>query len=285
MEIIQAPGVGRWYPSQTDSLRSLIKGYYDSVTLPEELNAIEPVAGIAPHAGYMYCGEGNAYAYKVLSGKKIRRIIVIGPSHYRYLHGAFVPTASGYHSPLGDLKIDIQACLDLAHHPLISADSRPFTQEHSVDNQIPFLQFIQPQGFLLLPLIVGELSLSDAKVLAELLKPYLDSSDFIAVSSDFTHYGANFQYQPFPNDGRVRQNLEKLDRGVIEPILAVDAKLFDAYIVKTGATVCGRHPINLVLSLLADMSVKSQLLHYYCSGDREKDYSLSVSYASVLFYK
>lgn len=58
---------------------------------------IQPVgdlkALICPHAGYEFSGPVAAYACKLLAGRSFDTVVVMGPSHYAYLHSASLPDA------------------------------------------------------------------------------------------------------------------------------------------------------------------------------------------------
>jgi hypothetical protein len=104
------------------------------------------------------------------------------------------------------------------------------------------------------------------------------------ISSDFTHYGENFDYVPFRKD--VPKALEDLDRGAIDRILKLDTAGFQEYVERTGATICGRLPIALLLAGLERTGGKCQcqLIEYTNSGRQTRDYDHCVSYASIAVF-
>ncbi len=285
-KIFKAPGAGRWYPSFVNQLENAISIYLSKVKIDSEFKNKKLVAAISPHAGYQFSGLGNAYSYKLLEGKKYKRIFVIGPSHYIYVNKACLLDASIYNTPLGDIKIDTQICNELSKNPNFKFEFEAFQYEHSTDNQIPFIQYVLGnEDIKIIPIIVGEIDLKAAQAIADEIRKYIDDNTFVAISSDFTHYGMNFNYLPFPINDKTRKNLEKLDMGAVEFIKNFDAEGFDDYITKTGATICGRNPIKILLYLFNNKEYDAKLLHYYTSGDENNDYSLSVSYVSLGIFK
>ena len=55
-------------------------------------------------------------------------------------------------------------------------------------------------------------------------------------------------------------------------------------IEETGATICGKHPIAVLIELCKLLGAsKGRLLKYYTSGDILGDYSNAVGYASIVF--
>jgi hypothetical protein len=102
------------------------------------------------------------------------------------------------------------------------------------------------------------------------------------MSSDFTHYGRRFDYEPFPatSADEVRARLEQLDSAAIEPILSGDAEAFRSFLARTGDTVCGRVPLAAFLATLG-RGARGCLLAYGTSLDVTGDFEHSVSYASI----
>ena len=100
-------------------------------------------------------------------------------------------------------------------------------------------------------------------------------------SSDFTHYGPNYDYVPF--DQNIPDGLKKLDMGAYDYIAKLDSAGFGQYCDKTGATICGRVPIAILLSMLPS-GTKPELLKYTTSGELTGDFTNSVSYFSVAFH-
>ena len=87
----------------------------------------------------------------------------------------------------------------------------------------------------------------------------------LVISSDFTHYGASYQYLPFSEN--VKEKMYGLDRGAIDLILKKESVKFLDYCDRTGATICGQFPIALGLEILKKKDCKGRLLKYYTSAD------------------
>jgi AmmeMemoRadiSam system protein A len=117
--------------------------------------------------------------------------------------------------------------------------------------------------------------------MAAVLLPYWNDSTIVVASSDFTHYGAGFGYAPFRKD--IPENLAKLDGGAVDRIEAIDPEGFESYVSKTGATICGRKPIALLLAMAREKGYTAKKLAYTTSGEMTGDYSTSVSYVSIAF--
>jgi len=112
------------------------------------------------------------------------------------------------------------------------------------------------------------------------LEPLMDSETLVVVSSDFTHYGPGFGYVPFRD--LVPERIRQLDMGAVERILEFDREGLGRYVAETGATICGRVAIDVLLGMLGP-GTRAELVAYDTSGRMTGDWSHSVSYASISF--
>lgn len=268
---------GSWYPGDAKELKKVINGYLENADVADNTGSV--YALIAPHAGYRYSGKAAAYAYKTLRGKNISRVIILAPTHYSSFRGASILDVEYYETPLGKLKLDSELCAKLFKNDLFFTNRSAHQREHSLEIQLPFLQCVLGE-FSIVPIVIGQLRKGDYSVIADAVKSCLDSETLIVVSSDFTHYGANFGYVPFRSD--IKNNLAKLDGGAIDLIVKKDKTGFADYIAETGATICGREPIKILLEMLPSNVLGKELI-YYTSGDLTGDYSSCVSYTSIIF--
>jgi AmmeMemoRadiSam system protein B/AmmeMemoRadiSam system protein A len=272
---------GSWYPSDPVRLGQMLDGFFKDAVRPDNSG---PVRGIiAPHAGFDYSGRCAARAYRSLSpAQGIRRIILMGASHRYGFTGARIADYSAFATPLGTIPVDTEIIRALSGKRLFSSDRDTMRFEHSLENQLPFLQkALGSSGYKIVPIVFGSLKKEDFAALAGIIAPYIDEHTLVVASSDLTHYGENFSYTPFRSN--LQDNLTKLDRGFIEPILHLDFERYFAYREKTGITVCGFVPIGILIRLLEKRGTRCLLADYYKSGDLNGDYSTSVSYASLVF--
>ena len=273
----KSPIAGSWYPGDKKQLQQQIEDYLAKAKPPTLGGRI--CALISPHAGIQWSGQAAACGYKLLKGQKIKRVIVLGPSHYSGFRGLATSAEEYYETPLGKIKVDKEISEALYKIALFQGPRNAELQEHSLEMQLPFLQVVIGE-FLLVPLVVGELSITDYAEAARVLSPYLDANTIVVASSDFTHYGYRFDYLPFKENPR--DNLKKLDEGAAKKIIAKDFQGFLNYVDTTGATICGTRPIGIVMKMLP-AKAQGTLLDYYTSGDLTGDFSSSVSYASIAF--
>jgi len=272
---------GPWYPSDPQRLSQMLDGFFKAVPQPEKA---APVRGIiAPHAGFEYSGRCAARAYRSLSPSAgIKRIILLGPSHHFNFYGACVSDFSAFATPLGQLVVDTEICRSLSRQSFFKNDNAVMQNEHSLENQLPFLQkMLGNANFKIVPILFGALRKNDFAVMAKTIAPFIDNQTLIVASSDLTHYGENFSYTPFKGD--IKKQLTLLDTGFIETIQKLDFEKFYRYHEKTGITACGFVPIGVMIRLFEKQNISCALTDYYKSGDLNNDYSSCVSYASLVF--
>jgi len=277
-QVHQATGAGAWYPAGREALAAAVDQYLREK--PDKLPDGSPVAVIVPHAGYRFSGACAGAAFSAVKGRRYDRVIVLGISHYAPLTGAAVLGADAYETPLGRIAIDTDACRTLLKHKLFAENPAAFAREHSVENELPFLQRALAGEFKLVPILVGQISPQEAREIAGQLKPLTAGRTLIVVSSDFTHHGKAYGYVRFTAD--LPANLKKLAMEAAEAILSLDDRRFRRHLEDTGDTICGRNAISVLLNILPP-GTKGAVARYYTSGDLLGDYTNSVSYLSIVF--
>ncbi len=270
---------GRWYPANARELELQVDSLIESSAAP----AVDrpPAAIIAPHAGFIYSGSVAASAFRLLRNERLATVILIGPSHYAAFDGAALPAASSYATPLGEVPLATELVRQLAERPEMRIDDRPFSSEHSLEAEIPFLQRMLQPGWRLLPVLIGAVGSGESlRNVARALRPLWGQETLVVVSSDFTHYGRSFDYVPF--EDRIAEQLETLDMEAVRLILAGDGEGFAAYLSRTGATICGQAAIRVLLSI-SPRPTEASMVAYDTSGRLTGNWEHSVSYASLVF--
>ena len=280
-QVHRSPMAGRWFPSDSAELR---KSLEKAVQAADQRAAGAPgrtdlLALIVPHAGIQYSGIVGASAYRTLG--KSKNIIVLGFSHSHAVDGIVAPAITAFETPLGQVQVNREVLRELGFRMVPEGE----VCDHSLENQLPFLQFIAPQA-LLVPLYVGELTAEERTAAARKIAGRIQKGDLVIASSDFTHYGKEYGYVPFANDAKVAERLSSQAKEAFEEIGSTEVKAFDAYLQRTGDTICGRDPIRLLMETLAqlDRNVYPELVDYMTSGEITRDYSASVGYAALAFY-
>ena len=185
---VRPPAVaGTFYPSDRARLTSAVESFLRGASAGR---TAEPLRGvIVPHAGYRYSGSIAASAYSLLRAgmPAIERLVLVGPAHFVRLHGAAVPAAAGWRTPLGLVRIDhdlVRRARSLRAH----VDDEPHASEHALEVQLPFLQVMLGNDVPILPVAVG---VADATWVADLLRALVEPGVLLVVSTDLSHYHAD----------------------------------------------------------------------------------------------
>ncbi|MEK9658268.1 MAG: AmmeMemoRadiSam system protein B [bacterium] len=273
-------GTQGWYPANDTELRSLLQEALDahSVIPSPSIKAL-----ICPHAGYRYCADVFAAAMACIQTGAYSQVVIIGPSHYVPLRDQAVLCGySGIQTPLGTVAIDHRFDSQLCKAPYFKVDDAVHAPEHSIQMMLPFLQVCLPD-VPIVPIVIGDLRPDVARSIATTLRTVIDPKTLLMISSDFTHYGESFGYQPFLDleGAALKEAIHAVDMGAIDPIVGNDLAAYSQYIFDTTTTICGRFAIQILLSLCKDSPTDLRLCDYQLSGDHTGDYSHSVSYASL----
>lgn len=248
--------------------------------LPSKIKKGFLKAIISPHAGYAYSGMCASHGYKAIAESETADIyLFLGNDHYG--EGSSI-SLDDWKTPLGTVRTDKEFAKELSEKTGIFAGEDVQASEHSIEVQLPFLQCALGKDIektkIVCVMISGDINLIKfSKKLKEIIEKTKKRITLI-VSSDFTHYGRGYGYAPFGID---EEKLESLDKKAIELILAKDAKGFTDFIQKTKDTICGYHPILVLLNILGNE--KGTLLKYYRSSAVSGDITNSVSYATITF--
>lgn len=256
---------GQFYPSDENELRSNIGEF---IAEREE----KPVKGaIVPHAGYMFSGRTAAQVYANLP--KAETYIFIGPNHAG-IGSAIAASNQNWRTPLGSVRVDEQFVDELPRR-IIDFDEYAHTYEHSIEVQLPFLQFLF-EDFKIVPICMGlQDEITAEETSSELLEAISRTKrDVIVIaSSDFTHY------EP---DATARE----VDHHVIQAILNLDIDGFYRILREKNASVCGYGPIAVMMHVMDESGVRNtELVDYKTSGDIIGDRSRVVGYAGIIFYE
>jgi len=251
---------------------------------------IQIIGGIAPHAGYSYSGSCAAWLYKEIAENKpqVGTVILIGTNHTGF--GGTITTTTHFSTwltPLGRVEVDLELINYLKkEYRDLDDDALAHMREHSLEVQLPFLQFIYSETFKIVPIVVKSLDYRQAEEFARALKnaiTLLGRDTVIIASSDFTHHGSIYGYVLFTSN--ISSNVKKLDMEFINAILELDTKKFLSLIRKYDATVCGAGAIAIAMEYAKLFGGKVKLLRYYNSAEVTGDEDIVVGYASILFYK
>lgn len=261
MPLARPPAVaGTFYPARPAELAATVDRLLDAAgDAPPQ----RPKALIVPHAGYIYSGPTAARAYAALRPwrRQIRRVVLLGPTHRVPVDGLALPECEAFATPLGDVRLDLDAMADLADLPQVGRSEDAHAWEHSLEVHLPFLQRVL-DDFTLVPLAVGQ---ATPEAVAEVLERLWDGDQtLIVVSSDLSHY------LPYAK-------AQQVDRETCGHILKLAADL-------RPERACGAFPANGLLQAARHHGLRPQLIQLCNSGDTAGDKERVVGYAAFAFH-
>ncbi|BAB67160.1 AmmeMemoRadiSam system protein B [Sulfurisphaera tokodaii] len=282
--MIRLPAVaGAFYEGEEDKLKKQIEWSFLHPLGPGKIPQVPPQKSkrnnlffIVPHAGYMYSGPVAAHAYYYLASEGIPdTVIILGPNHTGL--GSYVSLwpKGKWKTPLGEIEIDEQIAMDLVRESeVIDIDEKAHLYEHSIEVQVPFLQYFFDSKTKIVPIVImmqtPEISEYLAEGISKIMQKYKDKDIVVIASSDMNHYEPH------------EKTIEK-DNMAIEKILSLDYKGLFNVVEEKDVTACGFGPMMTVLMLAKKFNKKPYVLKHATSGDTSGDKSSVVGYLSVRF--
>jgi hypothetical protein len=260
MSVVRPPAVaGTFYPEDEAVLTETLRRLLGSARLTASCGPA-PKAIVVPHAGYLYSGPVAASAYaRVATAKgRVRRVVVLGPAHTVELESIAASSADAFSTPLGALEVDSASRDAVMEDGLVSVSDLAHAAEHSLEVQLPFVQFVLGP-VKVLPLVVGAVSTS---AVAELLERVWGGPEtLVVVSTDLSHYH---------DVGTAR----RLDRRTAEAIVARSPER-----VAPG-DACGFYALRGLLEVAAKRHMELELLDLRTSADTAGDPTRVVGYGA-----
>jgi len=265
--VVRRPVVaGQFYPAQASRLSEMISGMVDATAEKEEVIGL-----ISPHAGYPYSGP---VAAAVISRVKFKdTFVILGPNHTGMGKTLSIMTGGSWKTPLGSIDIDTElAGQILATSKYLEDDDKAHQYEHSIEVQIPFLQYFK-KDFRIVPITFSYHSPAAYKEvgreIAQAVKD-LERDVVIIASSDMTHY------EP-------QESAEQKDSKAIEAILDLNENELLRRVDEFGISMCGYAPTVALITAAKELgATRAELVRYQTSGDITGDYAAVVGYAGII---
>jgi hypothetical protein len=263
---IRPPAVaGLFYPGEPDELRRTVQSCLAAgrQRCAESPSSPPPKALIAPHAGFVYSGPvaGSAYALLEPLRQRIRRVVLLGPSHRVAFRGLALSSADAYRTPLGDVPLDRTAAEALADLPQVRVLDAAHAEEHSLEVQLPFLQETL-DTFTLLPIVAGEATPQEVAQVIESV--WGGDETLIVVSSDLSHY----------QDYATARSLDQVTSTAIVALCPEDMD---------EQSACGRVPVRGLLVAARRRGLAARALDLRSSGDTAGPRDRVVGYGAYAF--
>ena len=273
---------GTFYPGTSSSLRSEIERCFLHEFGPGKIPKVRKdsigsiKALVSPHAGYSYSGPVAAHSYYALASEGTpESVIILGPNHTGMGSGVSIMTEGKWLTPLGELSIDTEIAESICKtSSIIDVDEKAHLNEHSIEVQLPFLQYLYDESVSFVPICMMmqdlETSVDLGNAIAESIH---ERKALVLASSDMTHF----------EGGKIA---EVKDREAIDAILKLDEAELFRVIESKMISMCGYGPVISAISCGKKLGAKkAKLLSYKTSGDMTGDHSSVVGYASLIFCK
>ncbi len=280
---VRRPAVaGSWYAATPDGLKAQIEGCFTHKLGPGkpatvvERGSRSLVGLVCPHAGYIYSGPVAAHAYHKLAAEgKPDVIVIFGPNHTGIGSALALMSEGVWRTPLGDVEIDVQTADQILHESrLIDVDDVSHAREHSIELQLPFLQYLYGSTFNFVPISFLMQDLESSREVGQAVAKALSGKDALVIAStDMTHH------EP-------QKSAEKKDKIAIDAAIKMDEKQYYSAVESYGISTCGYGPtVAAIVAANALGARKAKLLCYKTSGDITGDFSAVVGYVSIAFSK
>lgn len=268
---MRVPAVaGTFYPSDPVSLRSQISQCFREG--PGEPGAVAGgrriAAVVSPHAGYGFSGRCAAYSFKALAEDgRPEAYVVVGPDHYGVPYES-VMCSDGYMTPLG--RCDVHPDIARRLREMIPDDCRAHFREHSVEVEIPFIQYIDPAAKVI-PVIMGRQNRQSAERLADAIRAACAGHDVAVVaSSDLVHYVP----KPYADE---------MDARFMGAVASGDVSAVYETVEGENLSVCGYGPVAVAMMFSGG---RKEVLNITDSSEPTGRGSGSVvGYGSAVMYK
>ena len=273
----QAHGSGRWFPGNRQELKEVIDSYMENAQ-PEPVEG-RIVAAIAPHAGYLYSGKVAGFTFKAIkdNAQKVgppETVVVLGLSHSRGFPGVALMDGDAIETPLGIAALDKEAAGILADEsPQIFFDYGPHREEHSAENEIPFVQAALPNSKLVVALM-GDHDPHTLDALVGALNVLSRKKRILVVASTDMLHDPNYDLVS-RTDAKTLEKLSAMDYDGLQKEWGYDKQIF-----------CGIGPVVAAMKFAKEQGVKKgSVLYYRNSGDDfpESRGRWVVGYGSAVF--
>jgi MEMO1 family protein len=260
---------GYFYPGTKTELKATLAKYIDKKAPKEDV-----VGLLMPHAGYQYSG---AVAGTAISRVKFKdTFIIVGPSHSGLGKPFSVWPEGTWRTPLGDVQVDsVLARKIIELSEFAEEDYLTHQDEHAVEVQLPFLQFIKPD-VRIVPIILAPAELAVYREIGHAIARALKETGHEAVilaSGDMSHYQA-------------AALAKEKDMQAVESMLALNEEELTRRYNRLHITMCAHGPVATLITAVKELGAKSaELVKYQSSGDATGDYDQVVAYAGVIFKK
>ena len=196
---LRKPAVaGQFYASNQEQCFSEIRECLGDGIITESLP--ERIAGgIVPHAGWVFSGDLAAMVFSAIKhvNREVDTFVIFGAAHRYVGSTGVVYEGDGWETPIGSIEIDEDLAGKIVNTGLAIADGQIHCQEHSIEVQVPFIQYLFPEAKIV-PVIVPPVSnaVDLGNEVGSIISSETDKRIVCIASTDLTHYGPRYGFYP-----------------------------------------------------------------------------------------
>jgi len=257
---------GQFYPGSRDELRDMIAAFVRSAAAP-----VKAIAVVSPHAGYVYSGPvaGAVFA----SVRVPESAVILGPAHHEIRPLFAIQARGSWLTPLGESPIDEDlAARVMGGCALVEEDEAAHAHEHSLEVQLPFIQYFRPEAAIVPICVSYEAGIGDLEALGRAVAAAVRGAGreaLLVASTDMSHYVS-------------QKTAERKDMMAVRKVLDLDPAGLVETVTAERISMCGFQPTAAVLTAaLALGATKAELIRYRTSGEASGDYDQVVGYAGI----
>jgi AmmeMemoRadiSam system protein B len=276
---------GYFYPDSKNACEELLQKCIP-VTIEKPPLPTPIVAGIVPHAGWVFSGPTAGKVYRAIWQKsRPETFVIFGAVHVWNVSQAAIWTQGSWETPLGVIKIDEELAMQILKlaQGLIVDHSEAHLREHSIEVQIPFIQHLFPHAKVV-PIMVS--SFSEAHKVGEYVASVASDKVVVVGSTDMTHYGSHYHFTPMGTGAKsLAWAMEDNDQRMIELMLAIEPEKVVPEAM-TNYNACGSGAIAATLGYARSLGKKNGVLLEHTTSwhvDQEPLVDSFVGYAGVVF--
>ncbi len=196
MGFVKSTFAGSWYPGTPKQIEAKLAEFQDKAEKPQKLKK-PPIAGVVPHAGWLYSG---AIAYEVWANLALRKpdLVVLFGGHVHQYQRSLIFVDDGFQTPLGPVEIHKELVQGLAGaFRFRVADEQTWQPDNTIEVQLPMVKHLFPNARIaVLHLPPRDIILDVVDLIMEFVRRY-DCNPVFVGSSDLTHYGPRYGFTPY----------------------------------------------------------------------------------------
>ncbi|MDO8301599.1 MAG: AmmeMemoRadiSam system protein B [Sedimentisphaerales bacterium] len=294
MQLRKPAVAGQFYAADNRTCLKEIKQCIEDRAAPGQLPDTI-VAGIVPHAGWMFSGDVAAMVFNAIRTvhRQVDTFIIFGAAHYPCGSNAAVYGKGIWQTPLGEIAIDEKvAATIVASCPCAKQNQEAHRFEHSIEVQVPFVQYLFPEAKIV-PIMVPpmECAVEFGDEVGEVIISKLNGGKKIVCigSTDLTHYGPRYGFDPMgTGDAAIKWAKEVNDRQFIDYALAMNAEKI-LHTAEKNQNACGAGAAAATIAAAKKLGKTKGLLLAHTNSNEvmqkkfERSSKEGVGYAGIIF--